>query len=259
MNRIDNLFAQKKNNILSVYFTAGYPELDDTATIITELEKNGVDLIEIGMPFSDPMADGPVIQQCSHQALLNGMSLHKLFDQLKDIRKTVNIPLILMGYLNPVLRFGMQAFIQECKKTGIDGIILPDLPLQEYTSHYASLFRQHDIHNIFLITPQTSEERIRLIDQTGSGFIYMVSSASITGSRSGISEQQKAYFNRIQSMNLKNPALIGFGISNHEAYRIACEYAQGAIIGSAFINAISNTASLQKSIKDFIQHVKNGM
>ena len=257
MNRIDKLFANKKDNILSVYFTAGFPKVDDTITIIKELEKNGVDLIEIGMPFSDPMADGPVIQESSHQALLNGMSLHKLFDQLKDIRKSVDIPLILMGYLNPVLRFGMEAFLNECSNTGIDGIILPDLPLLEYTTNYAARFKQHDVHNIFLISPQTNDDRIRLIDQTGSGFIYMVSSASITGSRKGISEEQKAYFNRIKNMNLKNPALIGFGISNHETFRTACKYAQGAIIGSAFINAISDKSNLQESIKDFIQHIKN--
>ena len=251
MNRIAQLFQTKKQNIFSVYFTAGFPKLNDTETIITELAANGADLIEIGMPFSDPLADGKTIQQSSQVALENGMSLKLLFEQLAGIRQKVDIPLILMGYLNPVLQFGIEKFCQKCRKTGIDGLILPDLPVPEYETIYRPVFEQYGIYNIFLITPQTSPQRIRKIDGAANGFLYMVSSASTTGAKKGITDQQKAYFERINSMNLKNPSLIGFGISDKESFSQACRHAQGAIIGSAFIKALQNEGSLKENIQNF--------
>ena len=251
MNRIDKLFSEKKNEIMSVYFTAGFPKRDDTATIIRGLQQNGVDMIEIGMPFSDPMADGPVIQQSSHTALENGMSLNLLFEQLKDIRKDVTIPLLLMGYLNPVMSYGIEKFCRKAAEVGVDGIILPDFPLDEYASVYKDVFSRCNLKMIFLITPQTSEERIRQIDEHGSGFIYMVSTYSITGSAKGI-EGSKPYFERMQKMSLKNPRMIGFGISDKQSYDFACRYASGAIIGTAFIKALEKEGTLESKIKDFV-------
>ena len=255
-NRINHLFRDKPGKILSVYFTAGYPGVDDTRTIIETLAASGVDLIEIGIPFSDPVADGPTIQASSQTALDNGMTLDRLFTQLKSIRDTVDIPLILMGYLNPVLQYGLSAFCSKARAAGIDGLIIPDLPMQEYLEQYKALFDQSELHNIFLISPQTSEERIRLIDEKTDGFIYMVSSASITGARSGITSEQESYFERIRKMNLKNPALIGFGISNKATFDTACQYAQGAIIGSAFIKALKGETDLKSSITDFVKTIK---
>jgi tryptophan synthase alpha chain len=255
MNRIDKLFQEKKENILSIYFTAGFPELNNTATLIKELEQNGVDLIEIGMPFSDPMADGPIIQQSSQKALENGMSLKLLFEQLKDIRKEVKIPLILMGYLNPVFQFGLENFCKKCAETGIDGLILPDLPMKEYEEKYKSTFEKYNIFNIFLITPQTSEERIKQIDNQSKGFIYMVSSFSTTGAGKGI-EGSQPYFERIKKMNLKNPTMIGFGISNSQAFKFACNYARGGIIGSSFVKEIENKGTkLNEIIRNFVQRI----
>ena len=255
-NRIDQLFETKKENILSVYFTAGYPGLNDTVEIIRELENNGVDLIEIGMPFSDPTADGPTIQHTSEVALKNGMSLNKLFGQLADIRSSVNIPLILMGYINPVLQTGMEAFCRKCYETGIDGLILPDMPLEEYQMHYQKIFRKWKLHNILLITPQTPEVRIRQIDQASGGFIYMVSSASTTGAGKNIGDFSREYFKRIQDMKLKNPRLIGFGISDRETFSNACDYAHGAIIGSAFVQSLQSGLELKNSIRQFIQKIR---
>ncbi len=254
-NRINKLFQEKGRNILSVYFTAGYPNLNDTVPTIHELVKNGVDLIEIGMPFSDPVADGPVIQHSSLIALQNGMSLHQLFDQLKDIRQSVSIPLILMGYINPVLQFGVEAFCQKCSEIGIDGLIIPDLPLLVYEEEYKSIFETNNLHNIFLITPQTSDERLRMIDEVSSGFIYMVSSNSTTGAKEGVSDFQKSYFERISKFGLKNPRLIGFGISSAETFRNACQYAQGAIIGSAFVNAIGADLPLEEKVSQFVKSI----
>lgn len=254
-NRINQLFQEKEKNILSVYFTAGYPHLEDTTTIIHELVKNGVDLIEIGMPFSDPVADGPVIQHSSLVALQNGMSVHTLFEQLENIRQSVQIPLILMGYINPVLQYGMEAFCQKCREIGIDGLIIPDLPLSVYQEEYQSIFEANHLHNIFLITPQTSDERLRRIDEASSGFIYMVSSNSTTGAKTVISDMQKNYFERIHTFGLKNPRLIGFGISNSETFRNACQYAHGAIIGSAFVNSLINELPLEMKISKFIDSV----
>jgi len=254
-NRINQLFQEKARNILSVYFTAGYPHLGDTKTIIEELVKKGVDLIEIGMPFSDPVADGPVIQHSSLVALQNGMSVHTLCEQLKDIRQSVDIPLILMGYINPVLQYGVEAFCIKCREIGIDGLIIPDLPLSVYEEEYQSIFEANHLHNIFLITPQTSDDRLRLIDEASSGFIYMVSSNSTTGAKAGTSEVQKNYFARINTFGLKNPRLIGFGISNAETFQNACHYAQGAIIGSAFVKVLEEDVPLEVKISNFIDSV----
>ena len=254
-NRINQLFNNKKGNILSVYFTAGFPDLNNTVTIIQELEKNGVDLIEIGIPFSDPTADGPTIQHSSEVALKNGMNVKLLFEQLKEIRQSVKIPLILMGYVNPVLQFGVEGFCKKCNEIGIDGTILPDLPPDEFEEHYKKYFTENKLHNILLITPQTSEKRIRQIDEASEGFIYMVSSASTTGAGKKVEDFHRDYFERIQQMNLKNPRLIGFGISDHATFANACKYASGAIIGSAFINAVSRSANLKKEIADFVNNV----
>jgi tryptophan synthase alpha chain len=255
MNRIDQLFQKKKNNILSVYFTAGFPTLNNTVEIISELEKSGADLVEIGMPFSDPLADGPVIQQSSQKALGNGMSIRLLFEQLAEIRKEITIPLILMGYLNPVLQYGMENFLKKAKETGIDGLILPDLPLKEYLQLYREMFETAGIHNIMLISPQTSEDRVKLIDQHSGGFVYMVSSASTTGSSKNIFDIHNNYFQKISALNLEKPRLIGFGISNRENFRLACENANGAIIGSAFIRAISEEGELTANIKSFMSKI----
>ncbi len=252
-NRINQLFEIKKENILSVYFTAGFPNLNDTVQIIQELEKNGVDLIEIGMPFSDPTADGPTIQHTSEVALKNGMSIKLLFKQLKEIRKTVNIPLILMGYFNPVLQFGVEEFCKKCNEVGIDGTILPDLPLDEFEENYKSVFTQNNLHNILLITPQTSENRVRQIDDASEGFIYMVSSSSTTGAGKKVDDFQQDYFESIQQMNLKNPRLIGFGISDRATFANACKYANGAIIGSAFVKSFQPEISIEESILHFVK------
>jgi len=254
-NRINHLFETKKENILSMYFTAGHPNLNDTLEIIQQLEKNGVDLIEIGMPFSDPTADGPTIQRSSETALKNGMSLKLLFEQLKNIRETVKIPLILMGYINPVYQFGIEKFCEKCAETGIDGLILPDLPLDEYEAFYKPVFEKYNLHNILLITPQTSENRIRQIDEASAGFIYMVSSSSTTGSGKKVQDFQREYFDRIKSMNLKNPRIIGFGISDRATFENACKYASGAIIGSAFVKAIDSGNEIQEAVSQFVKQI----
>lgn len=255
-NRIDQLFETKEGNILSIYFTAGFPELEDTMPIIEHLQEAGVDMIEIGMPFSDPVADGPSIQYSGTKALQNGMSLNLLFEQLEKIRESIDIPLLLMGYLNPVMQYGIEKFCQKCQEIGIDGLILPDLPMQEYVEEYKTLFEQYGLYNIFLISPQTSEARIREIDENSSGFIYMVSSSSITGARGHITEAQQNYFKRVAAMQLKNPTIIGFGISNHETFEQACAYASGAIIGSAFVNLLKESKGLKTDIARFVHSVK---
>lgn len=238
MNRIDQKFKGDKK-LLSIYFSAGYPKLEDTVPILKQLQSSGVDMVEIGLPFSDPLADGPTIQESSTQALRNGMSTEKLFQQLEGIRKEIEIPLILMGYFNPILQFGVENFCKKCHEIGIDGLIIPDLPVEVYHEKYKTLFDQYGLYNMFLITPQTSEARIRFIDQVSNGFIYMVSSASVTGAKNTFGEIQKAYFKRIQNMNLKTPTVVGFGISNAQTYRDATEASRGAIIGSAFIKFIA--------------------
>ena len=238
MNRIQAKLQEDKK-LLSIYFTAGYPSLNDTITTIENLENNGVDMIEIGLPFSDPLADGPTIQASSTQALHNGMTSTVLFDQLKDIRKTVSIPLVLMGYFNPMLQYGVEAFCEKCQEVGIDGLIIPDLPVEVYHEEYKTVFERYGLLNIFLITPQTSESRIRYMDSISEGFIYMVSSASTTGNQSGFGNEQTDYFKRIADLQLTNPQIIGFGISDHETFSQATHYAKGAIIGSAFIKHVA--------------------
>ena len=257
MNRLQQLFDRKKENILNIYFTAGYPNLQDTKTIFLELEKAGVDLIELGMPYSDPLADGPTIQQSGQVALKNGMTLSILFEQIKSIRKESDLPLVLMGYFNQVMQYGEAEFFKKCKEVGVDGLILPDLPIEVYESEYQSLIEENDLQISFLITPQTSQERIHKIDALSTGFIYMVSSNSITGSKSGISEKQVNYFERIKALELKNPKLIGFGISDHETYSTACKYANGAIIGSAFIKFLGKGNSIENTCQEFVKYILN--
>lgn len=254
MNRI-NKALQSNKKLLSIYFSAGYPNLNDTSTIIQNLEQSGVDMIEIGLPFSDPLADGPTIQDSSTKALKNGMTTQLLFDQLKNIRQTVSIPLIIMGYFNPMLQYGVEAFCKTCQDIGIDGLIIPDLPVEVYNEHYKATFEKYGLINVFLITPQTSVERIQFIDSISNGFIYMVSSASVTGSKSGFGDEQTAYFKRIADMNLKNPQIVGFGISNNETFTQATQYAKGAIIGSAFIKHLTSTGANNSS--QFVKSILN--
>ncbi|MDC6361174.1 MULTISPECIES: tryptophan synthase subunit alpha [Flavobacteriaceae] len=253
MNRIKQKLQEDKK-ILSIYFTAGYPKLDDTVKIIEDLEKNGVDLIEIGLPFSDPLADGPTIQESSTIALKNGMHTELLFEQLKDIRETVSIPLIIMGYFNPIFQYGVEAFCQKCKDIGIDGLILPDLPLDVYQEEYETIFKKYGLINVFLITPQTSEVRIRAIDKASDGFIYMVSSASTTGAKSGFGAEQTQYFDRVAAMELNNPQIVGFGISNAETFDQATKNTKGAIIGSAFIKHLTQNGV--DHISDFVNQIR---
>lgn len=242
MNRINQLFQNNPKDLLSIYFCAGCPTLEGTADVIRALQRNGVDMIEIGIPFSDPMADGIVIQEAATRALRNGMSLRLLFNQLRDIRQDVHIPLILMGYLNPIMQFGFERFCQECVACGIDGVIIPDLPFRDFEQDYKEIALRYDLRVIMLITPETSEERIRLIDDHTDGFIYMVSSAAITGAQRDFNEQKQAYFRRIQSLNLRNPRMIGFGISNRQTFQAACQHASGGIIGSRFVTLLNETA-----------------
>jgi tryptophan synthase alpha chain len=252
MNRI-NQKLQEDKKLLSIYFTAGYPSINDPVSIIKDLEKSGVDMIEIGLPFSDPLADGPTIQESSTAALKNGMTTERLFDQLADIRQSVSIPLIIMGYFNPVLQYGVEAFCKKCQEIGIDGLILPDLPADVYDEQYKSTFEKYGLINVFLITPQTSDERIRYIDSISDGFIYMVSSASTTGAKTGFGDIQSEYFKRIDAMNLNNPQIVGFGISNNDTFTQATTYAKGAIIGSAFIKHVTQKGT--DDIKSFVDSV----
>lgn len=257
MNRIDRMFEDTPGEILSVYITAGYPDLNDTAVLLQALQKNGVHMVEVGMPFSDPLADGPVIQQSSQVALQNGMNLKLLFSQLQGIRDSVHIPLVLMGYLNPVLQMGIENFLRNCRDVGVDGVIIPDLPPDEYETIYLELFQKYGIHNALLITPHTSNERIQKIANLSSGFLYLVADASTTGAKSAIGQHQIDYFQRIEDMNLPVPGMIGFGISNHETFRTACIHARGAIIGSAFIRAIGKKGSLEKRVEEFVRSIRN--
>ncbi|WP_346318710.1 tryptophan synthase subunit alpha [Chitinophaga sp. YIM B06452] len=256
MNRIDQLFQNKPKDILNVYCTAGYPSLNDTVTIVEALQQSGADMVELGMPFSDPLADGPVIQESSTRAIKNGMRISVLFEQLKGLRDKVSLPLILMGYMNPVMQFGVEKFLQKCAETGVDGLILPDLPMDEYEAEYKLLFEKYGLHNIFLVTPETSEARIRKIDSVSNGFVYAVSSSSTTGKDKDMSHQE-AYFQRLKAMNLRNPVLIGFGIRDSKTFREACRHSNGAIIGSAFVKAIENSANLQATVKEFVAGIKS--
>lgn len=251
MNRINSKLSEDKK-LLSIYFTAGYPNINDTVSIIQELEKNGVDMIEIGLPYSDPLADGPTIQGSSTAALHNGMTTELLFEQLKNIREVVQIPLLIMGYFNPIYQYGIELFCEKCKEIGIDGLIIPDLPLKEYEELYKTYFELNNLKNIFLITPQTSNDRIQEIDRASDSFIYMVSTAGVTGKSDGFGEKELQYFNRIANLNLKNPQIIGFGINSKDSFTNAVKQQKGAIIGSAFINFIS-----LNSIKDIPLFINN--
>jgi len=253
MNRIDKKLREE-GKLLSIYFTAGFPNLNDTADIIIKLQESGVDMVEIGLPFSDPLADGPTIQDSSMSAINNGMNTDILFNQLKDIRDRVSIPLIIMGYFNPILQYGVEKFCKKCNEIGIDGLIIPDLPIDYYLENYKSIFEQNKLYNMFLIAPQTSDDRIRKIDSISKGFIYMVSSSSITGSKNSFSSEQINYFERIEKMNLNTPRIIGFGVGNKETFNATVNYSKGAIIGSAFIknlheNGVDSIDSFIKSIR----------
>ena len=256
MNRLQELFQKKQNNLLSIYYTAGYPNLTDTIAIAEALERAGAKFLEIGFPYSDPVADGPVIQASSKQALDSGMTLNLLFEQLKDLRKRVNIPILLMGYVNVVLQYGVEEFCKKCQEVGVDGCIIPDLPMYEYEELYRPIFEMYGLSNIFLVTPQTSDERIRKIDGLSNAFIYLVSSSATTGSNLAVSDHSSKYFKRIADMNLKNPIMIGFGISNKETFQAASQYASGAIIGSSFVKALDKD-NLASSITTFMQQFAN--
>lgn len=256
MNRINQLFSSNPQNVLSVYFCAGHPTLDSTVEIIQTLEKKGVSMIEIGIPFSDPMADGIVIQNAATKALRNGMSLKLLFKQLQNIRASVQIPLLFMGYLNPIMQYGFEAFCQECVQCGIDGVVIPDLPFNDYQKEYRSIAEKYDIKVIMLITPETSQERILEIDANTDGFIYTVSSAATTGSQKDFDQQKQDYFSRISTMKLRNPRMVGFGISNKATFDMVCRYASGGIIGSRFVSLLDEEANTALAVNKLIQTLK---
>ncbi len=258
-NRITDLFANKKKNLLNVYFTAGFPKLNDTVAIAETLESSGADIIEIGIPFSDPVADGPTIQASNKTALDNGMNVPLLLEQVKEIRKKVKVPIILMGYLNPVMQYGIEKFIVDASKAGVDGLILPDMPIYEYEEQYKDLFEKNNLSNTFLISPTTSEERIRKIDGATQGFIYAVSSSSITGAKGDFTPEQVKYFDGLKKLNLKNPFMVGFGISNHEAFKKVSEYCTGGIVGSAFINLLNGSKDIHTDIKKFVKDLKGNL
>lgn len=255
MNRIDQLFSTKPKEVLNIYFTAGFPQLGDTLTVLQALQDGGADMAEIGMPFSDPLADGPVIQDSSTRAIKNGMKLAVLFEQLKGFRDKIRIPVVLMGYINPVLQYGVENFLRSCQEVGVDGLILPDLPMDEYETEYKPLFEKYGQHLVFLVTPETSEARIRKIDSLSGGFVYAVSSSSTTGKDKDM-QLQASYFEKLQSMQLKNPVLVGFGIRDKATFQQACQYSNGAIIGSAFVKAIENSANLQDTVQAFVRNIK---
>lgn len=256
MNRIQKLFKEKKENILSIFITAGFPHLNDLPQILEALQENGVDMVEIGMPFSDPTADGPTIQYSNTIAIQNGMTIQTLFNQLKNIREKIHIPLVLMGYINPALQYGFKNFLKEASNVGIDGVIIPDLPMYEYENMYQSSFKENGIENIFLITPQTSNERVLQIDSISDSFIYVVSTHSITGTNINLEAQQATYFNRLKTLRLKNPTVIGFGIKDRNTFELACRNANGAIIGSAFVKYIEKASNMKESIQEFIKGIK---
>jgi tryptophan synthase alpha chain len=256
-NRITELFEKKDKNVLNIFYTAGFPGLNDTKRIAESLEASGADMIEIGIPFSDPIADGPTIQESNKIALDQGMNLALLISQVKELRSTVTIPVVLMGYLNPVMQYGVEKFFRDASEAGVDGLILPDLPLHEYVNNYKPLAESLNLSVSFLISPTTSESRIRQIDSVSSGFIYAVSSSSTTGAKKEFSDEQISYFKKLGSLELENPFLIGFGISNFQTYSQACSYANGAIVGSSFITALKESKDLPSDIKSFVQSIKS--
>lgn len=256
MNRLREMFRNKNRNIVSVYFTAGYPRLNSTVDTILELEKNGADMIEVGVPFSDPIADGDTIQNSSHFAIRNGINLRIIFEQIREARKHSNIPLVLMSYMNPLMQYGMEEIFKNCKELGVDGVIIPDLPLEIYIDEYLELAKRYDISVIMLISPETSEDRVKRIDDVSDTFIYMMSSASTTGVRDSFDEEQISYFKRISEMALKNPRLIGFGVSNKKTIAQAFEYANGAIVGSFFIKCVGSEDTIEGACKKFFSGLR---
>jgi len=255
MNRLNQLFASKKDNLLSIYYTAGYPALNTTVDIAEALEKAGVDFLEVGFPYSDPVADGPTIQHSSEQALENGMTLNKLFEELTELRKRVTIPILLMGYVNPIVQYGVERFCKKAAELGVDGIIVPDLPMYEYEELYSSYFINNNLSNIFLVTPQTSADRIRKIDELSNSFIYLLSSSSITGGSLQLTNNIEDYYKRVKAMELKNPAIIGFGISDNATFTKACAYANGAIVGSKFVKLLAEENYMEK-IPGFVKSIR---
>jgi len=258
-NTLTQLFATKKEGLLNIYFTAGYPQLEDTRTVLKALQDAGADMVEIGIPFSDPLADGPTIQDSNDVALNNGITLKKILQQLKGMREEITIPVVVMGYINSAIQYGVEKLAQDLHELGVDGMIFPDLPVDEYKEKYQALFESLNLSMIFLVTPQTSNERMNYIDEASSGFIYIVSTASTTGNEAkALDNGQQAYFERIKKASLKNPTMIGFNIKDHASYSNACQYANGAIIGSAFIKMLGNSHLLEKDIKEFVSFVKQG-
>ena len=254
MSRLQALFANKKERVLNVYFTAGYPQLDSTTTIIQALQNNGADIIELGMPYSDPLADGPVIQESGNIALQNGMTIAVLFEQLKKIKGQINIPIILMGYMNPVMQYGFEKFCADASAVGVDGLILPDLPEYEFEMEYGDIIKKYGLDFVFLVTPETSTERIQQLDNLSAGFLYAVSSSATTGKDKDFNSVEK-YLEQLQSMQLKNPVLVGFGIKDRNTFESACKYANGAIIGTAFIKALEGSTNINETVKEFINTV----
>ncbi len=255
MNSLTELFKKKTSKLLSIYITAGYPKIDSTVGIIQSLQNKGVDFIEVGFPFSDPLADGPVIQQTSNQALSNGMTLELLLDQLKEAASDISVPLLLMGYLNPVLQMGMETFCRKAGEAGVSGVILPDLPIEEFEDQHTDLFRSSKLHVIFLVTPETTLERIKKIDRLGSGFIYAVSASSTTGRQDSFSRAQTDYLGRLNSLNLKNPVMTGFGIHNSKTLQTVWEYTSGAIIGTAYLKALMKSTSEKQAVDLLFQQL----
>lgn len=256
MSRLKALFEKRKQNLLAVFYTAGFPKLNDTVVIAKHLEKAGADIIEIGIPFSDPVADGPTIQASNKIALDNGMNVKLLLEQVKEIRKEVSVPIVLMGYLNPVLQYGIDRFCKDAAVNGVDGLILPDMPLSEFKAEYKDLASSLGLDVIFLLSPTTPEDRIRTIDELSSGFVYAVSSSSTTGAKKAFTTDQEIYFQKLKTMNLKNPFLIGFGISDHRTFSQACESGSGAIVGSAFINLLIKSDNFENDIHSFVKNLK---
>ena len=254
MNRIEALFQKKQTKILNVYCTAGFPQLEDTLTVMRALEKEGADVIELGMPYSDPLADGPVIQHSSTIALQNGMTIKKLFEQLLDFRKEISVPVLLMGYMNPILQYGFEKFCAEASAVGIDGLILPDLPEHEFETEYGAIIKKHELNFVFLVTPETSEERVKRLDALSSGFLYAVSSSSTTGKDKNMNDV-KVYLQKLKNLKLKNPVFVGFGIKDKQTFETACENANGAFIGTAFIKALENDNDVERATKKFVNEI----
>jgi len=255
MKRLQELFKKKENGVLNVYCTAGYPQLNSTIEVMKALQENGADIIELGMPYSDPLADGPVIQQSSSLALANGMTIKKLFEQLKTLRKEISIPVLLMGYMNPILQYGFERFCADAAAVGIDGLILPDLPEHEFETEYGPVIKKHGLDFIFLVTPETSEARIKRLDQLSTGFLYAVSSSSTTGKDKNMTDVT-SYLQKLKSLQLNNPVLVGFGIKDKNTFDAACSHANGAIIGTAYIKALANGGKISDITKEFLQSIK---